>query len=138
MNIMIDKQTNFVGKLKFQSSSDGSTWTDIFAVDTYLREGWNTYTPTNALKLQYYRFFSATKGAWQIGEIQLIGNIVESTTLTTKSWDVVVSASGRPTQTFSSQVTYLDAASSVVTSILQDIELTKEEKLSHLQWLDSH
>ena len=29
----------------------------------YLREGWNTYTPTNALEFQYYRFISATKDA---------------------------------------------------------------------------
>lgn len=63
MNRMTDKQTNFVGKLKFQSSTDGATWTDVFAADTYMREGWNTNTPTNALEAQYYRFFSATKGA---------------------------------------------------------------------------
>ena len=63
MNRMTDKQTNFVGKLKFQSSSDGTTWSDVFTADTYLREGWNTYIPTNALEFQYYRFYSATKGA---------------------------------------------------------------------------
>lgn len=63
MNRMTDKQTNFVNKLKFQSSTDGTTWTDVFTADMYLREGWNTYTPTTALSFQYYRFFSATKGA---------------------------------------------------------------------------
>lgn len=85
MNRMADKQTNFVDKLKFQSSSDGTTWTDVFAVDKYLREGWNTFTPSSAVEVQYYRFFSATKAACQIGEIQLYGNIVESTTATTKT-----------------------------------------------------
>ena len=117
MNRMSDKQTNFVDKLKFQSSSDGSTWVDVFAVDKYLREGWNTYTPTSAIEVQYYRFFSATKSAWQIGEIQLYGNIVESTTSTSKVWDVIVNAPGGQTKTFTSQVTYADTASSVVTSI---------------------
>ena len=65
MNRMTDKQTNFVNKLKFQASTDGTAWTDVFTVDTYLREGWNEYKPDTALKYQYYRFFSATKGACQ-------------------------------------------------------------------------
>ena len=38
-----------------QLSSDGATWTDVFAVDTYLREGWNTYTPNS----NHHRTFDA-------------------------------------------------------------------------------
>ena len=38
-----------------QLSSDGTTWTDVFAVDTYLREGWNTYTPNS----NHHRTFDA-------------------------------------------------------------------------------
>lgn len=117
MNKMIDKQTNYVGKLKFQGSSDGTTWTDIFVADRYMREGWNVHTPTTAVKYQYYRFFSATKGACQVGEIELWGNIVEDSTSTSKTCDVVLKASGSQTQTFSSHITYQNSASSVVTGI---------------------
>mmetsp|Transcript_41820 Transcript_41820/g.48324 ORF Transcript_41820/g.48324 Transcript_41820/m.48324 type:complete len:161 (+) Transcript_41820:349-831(+) len=117
MNRMIDKQTNFVGKLKFQSSADGTTWTDVFTADTYLKEGWNTYSPSSALSSQYYRFFSATKNACQVGEIQMYGNVVENTSATSKVCDVVLIAPGGQIQTFSSQVTYADSASSVVTDV---------------------
>ena len=117
MNRMTDKQTNFVNKLKFQASSDGTAWTDVFAADIYLREGWNEYKPNTYLKYQYYRFFSATKIACQVGEIELWGNEVEDTTASSKVCDVVVTAAGDQTQTFSSHVTYKDSASSVVSGI---------------------
>jgi len=117
MNRMTDKQTNFVDKLKFQSSSDGSTWTDVFTADAYLREGWNNYEPDSAIKAQYFRFFSATKEACQIGEIELWGNVVEDISEATKTCDVIVTAAGGETQTFENQVTYSNSASSVVTSI---------------------
>ena len=38
-----------------QWSSDGATLTDVFVVDTYLREGWNTYTPNS----NHHRTFDA-------------------------------------------------------------------------------
>ena len=41
--------------INFQLSSDGTPWTDVFAVDTYLREGWNTYTPNS----NHHRTFNA-------------------------------------------------------------------------------
>ena len=117
MNRMTDKQTNFVNKLKFQASSDGTAWTDVFAADIYLKEGWNEYKPNTSLKYQYYRFFSATKIACQVGEIELWGNEVEDTTASSKVCDVVVTAAGDQTQTFSNHVTYQDSASSVITGI---------------------
>jgi len=117
MNRMKDKQTNFVDKLKFQSSSDGSTWTDVFAADAYLREGWNTYEADSAIKAQYYRFYSATKEACQIGEVELWGTVVEDLSATSKTCDVVVTAQGDLTQSFTGKVTYDDTASSTVTGI---------------------
>jgi hypothetical protein len=117
MNRMVDKQENFVGKLKFQYSSDGSTWTEVFSAPTDMREGWNVHTPDNPISAQYFRFYSATKSACQVAEIELWGNIVEDTSATTKTCDVVLIAPGSQTQTFAGGVIYKDTASSVVTSI---------------------
>jgi hypothetical protein len=117
MNRMTDKVTNFVDKLIFQSSADGSTWTDEYAADISLRVGWNTFTPATALKTQYYRFYSATKEACQIGEIQFWGNIVEDTSDTSKTCNVTLTAPGGQTLLFEDQVIYDDSASAVVNSI---------------------
>ena len=117
MNRMTDKVTNFVGKLMFQGSNDNSTWEDIFTADIYIREGWNTYTPSSSLKYRYYRFYANSSSSCQVAEIQLMGNIVEDSSATTKVCDVMLYAPGNVSQTFSSHVTYDDAASSVVTGI---------------------
>jgi hypothetical protein len=117
MNRMVNKQTNFVNIMKFQSSSDGSTWTDVFAAATDMREGWNEYTQTSVLKKQYYRFYSSNNSACQIAEIELWGNEVEDSTATSKTCDVVVTVPGGETQTFAGGVVYKDSATSKVTKI---------------------
>ena len=37
-------KTNIVGKLLFQGSNDGTTYTTIFTVGEEIHEGWNYYT----------------------------------------------------------------------------------------------
>lgn len=117
MGKMTDKPTNFVNILKFQESSDGTTWTDVWTADMYLREGWNVIMPDEPTTSNYYRFFAATYKACQINEIQLIGNVVENTNATSKTCDVQVTISGSSAQTFSSAVTYTDAATPLVTDM---------------------
>jgi hypothetical protein len=63
MNRMDNKYVNFVDKLKFQSSDDETTWNDEYTADGDLKEGWNKFEPTNALKKRYYRFFAENKQA---------------------------------------------------------------------------
>ena len=37
----ITDKTLYVNKLKFQGSSDNSTWTDLWTADENIHEGWN-------------------------------------------------------------------------------------------------
>jgi hypothetical protein len=39
----IEDKTIYVDKLKFQASSDNSTWVDLFTPDENIHEGWNYY-----------------------------------------------------------------------------------------------
>jgi hypothetical protein len=117
MNTMINRENYFANKLKFQTSSDGSTWADEFIVDSNIHEGWNEYIPATALEYQYYRFFSTTKYAWQIGEIELIGNIVEISNAVSKECTISLKDSATQQQDFGTTITYKDTATPVVTQI---------------------
>ena len=115
---MLDKTTNYVGKLKFQNSSDQTTWGDVWTADVYLSEGWNNIDLSSASShYQYYRFFAENKEACQIAEIELIGNVVEDTSSTTKSCTVAVETLGTATQETANAITYDDSASVVVSSV---------------------
>jgi hypothetical protein len=51
-------KNNVVGKLSFQGSSDGVTYTNIFTVDDEIHEGWNYFDyRENNLKYRFYRFY---------------------------------------------------------------------------------
>jgi hypothetical protein len=72
-----------VGKLKFQGSSDGATWTDIFIVGEEIHEGWNyyNYPEGEELKYRYYRFFGTGYGSCVVGEISFRGyEVIDSST----------------------------------------------------------
>jgi parallel beta-helix repeat protein len=119
MKKMADKSINFVGKLKFQESSDATTWTDVYTATVSLREGWNEITPASALTSQYYRFFAANKEACQVAEVEFIGNVVENTSATSKACAVEVTLAGSAAESFADRVTYTDAATPVVSAISQ-------------------
>lgn len=69
-------KSNFVGKLKFQGSMDGTTYTDIFTVGQEIHEGWNyhNYEAGQELKFRYYRFFGTATGSCLVGEVSLRGH----------------------------------------------------------------
>jgi hypothetical protein len=54
-------KAKFVGFLKFQGSSDGLNFVDIFTVGQEIHEGWNyhNYPVGSELKYRYYRFFGS-------------------------------------------------------------------------------
>jgi hypothetical protein len=117
MGRMTDKMKNFVGKLKFQSSSDGTTWNDEYEADALLRQGWNDVEFASNLTSRSYRFFSAYKSACKINEVQLWGNVVDESTDPSVTCDVEVLVPGGATQSFTGKVVYKDEASSKIDSI---------------------
>jgi hypothetical protein len=67
-------KTNFVGKLAFQGSNDGSTYDTIFTVGNEIHEGWNYYSyRENNLKYRYYKFQGNGVGSCRIGEMKFRG-----------------------------------------------------------------
>lgn len=75
---------NFVGKLRFEGSADGITWTTIFTVGEEIHEGWNyyNYDAGKELKFRYYRFFGPTYGSCVVGEVSLRGyEVIDSNTV---------------------------------------------------------
>lgn len=68
-------RANFVGKLQFQGSSDGTTYTTIFTVGEEIHEGWNyyNYAQGSEPKYRYYRFFGSVAGSCLVGEIAFRG-----------------------------------------------------------------
>jgi len=114
---MTDKQANCVNRIRFQSSTDGSTWTDVFVSDRYIRKGWNTNTFTTPQSSQFFRIQGDDLTNCPLTELEMIGNVVIDLTDTNKSCDIVVTTTGGSTQTFPAAVTYSDSATSKVSNI---------------------
>ena len=66
---------NFVGRLFFQGSKDGKTYTTIFTVGQEIHEGWNYYDFAVGLepRYRYYRFFGSGMGSCIVGEMSIRG-----------------------------------------------------------------
>ena len=55
----IQDKTKYVSNLQFQGSNDNSTWTNLFAADENIHEGWNYHNwedPAAQPKFRFYRF----------------------------------------------------------------------------------
>lgn len=118
LGTMTDKQTNCVDKVRFQSSLDGSTWTDVFTGGILMRKGWNVHNFIATESSQFFRMKVDNMAACPIAELEIIGNVVIDKTDVTKSCDVIVTTTGGSTQTFSGAVNYNDGATSKVTDIM--------------------
>lgn len=69
-------RTNLVGKLQFQGSNDGVSYTTIFTVGEEIHEGWNyyNYQTGEEPKYRYFRFLgTAQKSCVGVGEIAFRG-----------------------------------------------------------------
>lgn len=53
----IADKTKFVDKMKFQGSSDNSTWVDLFTADENIHEGWNYHKWEKSSDYPKYRFY---------------------------------------------------------------------------------
>ena len=111
-------RANFVGNLKFQGSSDGTTYTDIFTVQQEIHEGWNYYDfRDDPLNYRYYRFYGAVKGACKVGEFSLRGVEVIASTASTYSCPVTLNLANQAALTLTGSVVYDGAVTPNLTSI---------------------
>ena len=99
---------NFIGKLKFQGSANGSTWTDIFVVGQEIHEGWNyyNYPAGQELKYRYYRFYGTTWGSCIVGEISLRGYEVIDSTADTYTCQASVTVNGEASKALTGNIVY--------------------------------
>ena len=123
MDRMTDKQDNFVGNIVFQQYNDATmNYTDVFTVDSSLREGWNEYDFTTALESTSYRFSFTSANACQMSEVELIGYVIEENGDMTKTCGITLYGLGGDSFVISgANVTYEDTATAIVTDISPDM-----------------
>jgi hypothetical protein len=116
----MDKETYFISFLKFQGSDDGTTFTDLFEVDSNARSGWNTVEwddPATKPASRYFRFKGSTGGACIINEVEITGveSILDSNAQYTCSPKLVVN--GVETTLTGSDVVYDGALTTALDEI---------------------
>lgn len=75
-------KSNYVGKLKFQGSNNGTIWDDLIVIGKEIHEGWNYYNQPEGqeFKYRYYRFYGSGSGSCMVGEISLRGyEVIDNT-----------------------------------------------------------
>lgn len=106
----IDDRTKYVDILKFQGSSDNSSWTDLFVADDNVHEGWNYYqweTASEQPKYRFYRFYNPTNAqGCDLNEMKMTGVETVDNSDSTYSCEVTVEKSNVTLQTLSNAVTY--------------------------------
>ena len=113
-------RSEFVGKLRFEGSQDGTTWTTIFTVGQEIHEGWNyyNYAPGQELKYRYYRFYGSTAGSCVVGEVSLRGYEVIDSTASSYVCKAQLMLNGvTPPLELTGDITYQATAKPLLTSI---------------------
>ena len=73
VNKLLDKSP-FSDNLVFQGSDDGVTFTDLWAIDKSVHEGWNSHDfEEEQPSYNIYRFQGSVSGSCRIGEVKLHG-----------------------------------------------------------------
>ena len=113
-------QSQIVGKLNFQGSLDGITYTTIFTVGYEIHEGWNYYdfTGANTLQYSYYRFYSTGGvGTCNVGEVGLLGvEVINSNTATYACSPQLILNGGTPIN-LTGTITYAGSSTPLLTAI---------------------
>lgn len=108
----------YSGKMKFQGSNDGTTYTTLFTLNDNAHDGWNYYswsTPADYPKFRFYRFYQDSSGACQINEIKLRGVEVRSDTTQDLTCDAKLVSAGQTVNL--NPVAYKSALTPVLHSI---------------------
>ena len=71
----LTNKTPYVGKLVFQGSDDGVSFTDLWTIDASIHEGWNSYDFEDGEQPSFniYRFQGTESGSCRVGEVRLHG-----------------------------------------------------------------
>lgn len=72
----VSDKSVYINNMKFEGSSDNSTWTELFMADDNIHEGWNYYKwddPADYPKYQFYRFSSPNSKGCLLNEIKMAG-----------------------------------------------------------------
>ena len=74
INDLIDKSV-YDGGLVFRGSDDGLNWTDLWAIDASIHEGWNSHDFEEGSKPAFniYQFYGQYSGSCRVGEVRLHG-----------------------------------------------------------------
>ena len=70
----IENKNIYVDKLKFQGSDDKTSWTDLFAADENIHEGWNYHnweTSDEYPKYRFYRLYNSEKKGCLVSELKM-------------------------------------------------------------------
>lgn len=114
-------KTIYAGEVKFQGSSDGTTYTDLFTMDENVHEGWNYHNWESSAtypKYRYYRFYGTKAGSCVINEIKVTGVETVDNNDANKACSPVLTVGATVTDLSSNgQVTYQSAQTALLTSI---------------------
>lgn len=103
----------------FEGSNDGTTYTQIFAIDTaQVHSGWNVWQKVSSLQYQYVRFKHTSTSACQLAEIKVYGIKYSTLPVTSgvdQSCDIIIAAGNKLLQ---NALTYSHTATSVVNTIV--------------------
>jgi hypothetical protein len=114
-------RANIINNLKFQGSSDGVTYSDIFTVGQEIHEGWNyySYPEGQELKYRFYRFFgNATGSCTNVGEVSFRGvEVIDSNAETYSSCPIELTLNNTAPLTLTGTVNYKAALTPLLTSI---------------------
>jgi len=117
----IDNLSLYNGILKFQGSSDNTTWVDLHVADENIHEGWN-YVDLNETgtmpKYRFYRIYSSTQTGCLVNEIKFTGVETVDNSDATYSCNVQVKlGNGGSVTNVSNNVTFANTETTLLTSI---------------------
>ena len=109
-------KSTYSGKLAFQYSSDGISYTTQFTVGNEIHEGWNYYDLATPLKFRYYRFKGSGVGSCNVGEFVMIGQVAINNNANTYQCTPSLTV-GTITTSLSNPVTYSASSTPLLTNI---------------------
>ena len=105
----IEQKENYADLLKFQGSSDNTTWTDLFTADENIHEGWNYYqweVATDQPKYRFYRLYNSLDKGCDVNELKMSGVETVDDSGTTYSCPIAIEKDNEVLASITETVTY--------------------------------
>lgn len=118
--VTIPNKNNVANKAVFEGSMDGVTYTELFAVEDNVREGWNyktLSTPSEYYQYRFYRFKGTHREACQFGEIKFKGVETINDNNADYNCPANVVIDGEVAQTYDAAVEFKSTLTPTLTSI---------------------